>query len=136
MRTQSLRIVATAFAALLIILSACDEGKLPNIAFKTGGDYVSSDATVGKNETVKFGIEASKAEKKDPLKKFNVSVSFDGAADTTIKQEDLDSSQGDNFEEDVTITTRDQAGTEKYTFTVTNRDGIINQVFVTLTVTE
>lgn len=122
------------FAILVIVASSCDEGKLPNIAFKTGGDYVSSDMTVGQGEVVVFGITASKAEKKDPLKKFNVSRSYDGGDNETIKQEDLDSSQGDNFEEDVEITTRNQAGTEKYTFTVTNRDGLINQVMVTLTV--
>lgn len=113
---------------------SCDEGKLPNIAFKTGPDYISSNSTVGKEEVVVFGITASKAEKKDPLKKFNVSVSFDGGDNTTLIQKDLDSSQGDNFDEDVEITTRNQAGTEKYTFTVTNRDGLINQVTVTLTV--
>ena len=56
--------------------------------------------------------------------------------DTTIEQLDLTGSQGDNLETDVVITTRDQAGTEKYTFTVTNRDGIINQVVVVLTVTD
>lgn len=117
-----------------ILFASCDEGKLPNIAFKTGPDYISSDAAVGRNEIIKFGITASKAEKKDPLKKFNVSVSLDGGDNATIEQKDLDSSQGDNFEEDIEITTRDQAGTEKYTFTVTNRDGLINQVSVTLTV--
>lgn len=128
------RLTQLSLLVILLTLGSCDEGKLPNIAFKSGPNYISSDATVGKLETVTFGIEASKAEKKDPLKKFNVSVSFDGGDNTTLIQKDLDSSQGDNFEEDVEITTRDQAGTEKYTFTVTNRDGLINQVSVTLTV--
>ena len=119
---------------LLFVMLSCDEGKLPNIALKTGPDYISSNSTVDKEEVVVFGITASKAEKKDPLKKFNVSVSFDGGDNTTLIQKDLDSSQGDNFDEDVEITTRNQAGTEKYTFTVTNRDGLINQVTITLTV--
>ncbi len=34
----------------------------------------------------------------------------------------------------VQVITRNIAGKEKYTFTVTNRDGIIGQVFLTLTV--
>ncbi|MEO6758859.1 MAG: hypothetical protein ABIO24_05350 [Saprospiraceae bacterium] len=122
--------------ALLTTLASCekDEGKLPNIDFKTGATYTSSDITVAKNEPVLIGIQASKAEDKDVLKSLNESVSFDGAAATSLESTTLSGTDGDNFSKDYLIVTRNQAGTEKYTFTVTNRDGLTNSVSVTLTV--
>lgn len=130
------KIFLLAGLAGLLFLSSCekDEGKLPNIAFKTGGTYVSADKTVGKNETITVGIDASKAEDKDVLKTFDASHSFDGGASASFLNESLSGSQGDNYSKDVSITTRNQAGTEKYTFTVVNRDGLVNSVSLTLTV--
>lgn len=120
----------------LLSLSSCekDEGKLPNIAFKTGSEYKSADATVTKGTTVKIGITASKSEDKDVLTKFNITQSLDGAAESTAFTKDLSGSEGDNYAYDYTLTTRNQAGTEKYTFTVVNRDGLVNKVSLTLTV--
>ena len=111
-----------------------DEGKLPAIEFKTGAGYVSADKTVAQGETVLVGIDASKTEDKDVLKTFNVSVSFDGGASTSLLTQTLSGSEGDHFETDFPMTARNQAGTEKYTFTVTNRDGLTNSVALTLTV--
>ncbi len=118
------------------VLFSCekDAGKLPNIAFKTDAGYTSVSASVSKNQTLTVGINASKAESKDVLKTFNVSSSFDGAAATTIVQETLSGGQGDSYSKDVSITTRNQSGIEIYTFTVTNRDGLSNQLSLTLTV--
>jgi hypothetical protein len=127
-------ISSIAIVACLLVLSACDEGKKPNIAFKTGGSYTLADATVSKQDTLKIGINASKAESKDVLKKFNASVSYDGGGSTTLVSEDLSGAQGDNYDKDIQVITRNVAGKEKYTFTVTNRDGIIGQVSLTLTV--
>ncbi|MEO6038626.1 MAG: hypothetical protein ABIQ93_09435 [Saprospiraceae bacterium] len=122
--------------AIVSTLASCekDEGKLPNIAFKTGATYTSADMTVSKNEPILVGIEASKAEDKDVLKTFNESVSFDGAAATTLENTALSGSDGDKYSTEVLIVTRNQAGTEKYSFTVTNRDGLTNTVSLTLTV--
>jgi hypothetical protein len=123
-------------ASAITVFTSCekDEGKLPNIAFKTGSGYTSSDATVSKGDTVKVGITASKSEDKDVLKKFDASRSYDGGASSSFVSADLSGSDGDNYSRDVEIATRNQAGTEKYTFTVTNRDGLSNQVSLTLTV--
>lgn len=124
------------FAALTLAFAACekDEGKLPAIEFKTGGSYVSADMNVAKGATVTVGIHAEKTENKDVLKTFNVSVSLDGGGNTSIQNTALSGSDGDHYETDVPLTVRNQAGTEKYTFTVTNRDGLTNQVSLTLTV--
>lgn len=123
-------------SASVLSLSSCekDEGKLPNIAFKTGSDYKSADATVAKGAAVKIGITASKSEDKDVLTKFNITKSLDGGTETTAFTKDLSGAEGDNYSYDYSFTTRDQAGTEKYTFTVVNRDGLVNKVSLTLTV--
>jgi len=120
----------------LIFLSSCkeDEGKLPNIAFKTGGNYTSSDASVGQGAAILVGISASKSEDKDVLISFDISVSYDGGVSTSVYSETLTGASGDTYSYDYNITTRQQAGTETYTFTVINRDGLKNQVSLTLTV--
>jgi len=127
-----------AIAMLIFIVSSCnkeeDEGKLPNISFKTGGNYVSADKAVGQDDTLLVGITASKSEDKDVLKTFDAAKSLDGGASTSFYNESLSGSSEDNYSKDITIITRKQAGTEKYTFTVINRDGLKNEVSFTLTV--
>lgn len=128
---QSLSIIG-----LLTLAVSCekDEGKLPDISFKTGGSYVSSDATVNKGSKVLMGIDASKSEKKDVLKKFNISKSLNGAALISVYDQDLSGGDGDNFSYDYTASVDSVAGkTAQYIFTVTNRDGLTNQVALTLT---
>ena len=131
------KLLAFLFAGLLLLaFTSCekDEGKLPDIAFKTGGSYTSEDKTVAQGEMITVGITADKTEDKDVLKTFNVSASFDGGTNQTVSNENIPGAQEDHFEKDVVITARNQAGTEKYIFTVTNRDGLINSVSLTLTV--
>ncbi|MGN6568776.1 MAG: hypothetical protein ACTHJ0_12520 [Flavipsychrobacter sp.] len=122
----------------LYSLSSCkkesDQGLPPNISFKTGATYISSDATVAKDSSLTVGISASKSEGNDILTKMTITVSYDGGADSTIHTENVDASMADNYSKDFTIKTRNQAGTEKYTFSVVSKDGIVNSVKLTFTV--
>ena len=111
-----------------------DEGKLPNISFKTGGTYVATNQNVAKSSSHLVGISASKSEANDVLKKFTVKVSYNGAADSTIVNMDLTGTQGDTFSYDMPVISRSVVGTEKYTYTVINRDGLVNSVNLTFTV--
>lgn len=127
---------ATILSTFIFLACSCekDEGKLPEISFKTGGTYVSADATITAGSDVLIGIEAAKSEGKDVLKKFNISKSVNGATATTVYSQDLTGSDGDNYDYDYTATVDAAAGqVEKYTFTVTNRDGLVNQVSLVLT---
>ena len=126
--------IAILFTLLSINSCKKDEGILPDISFKTGTGYTSSDATIAKNTAFLVGINAARTEDKDVLKTFNVSVSYDGGASTTVYTETLTSDQGDNYTHDLNLTTRNQSGTEKYSFTITNRDGLINTIALTITV--
>jgi hypothetical protein len=123
--------------SIIALISSCekDEGKLPTISFKTGGSYTSANASLAASTSVTMGITAAKAEKKDVLRKFNISKSVNGAAATTVFSKDLSGSEEDNFSNDYTDAIGSTSGeTDKYTFTITNRDGLVNQVSLTLTV--
>lgn len=121
---------------VLLFVSSCDkdEGKSPNIAFKTGANYTSASKIVALGDSVLVGISASKSEDKDVLKTFDVSRSYDGGANVSVLNQTLTGAEADAFEGDITITARNTPGTEKYLFTVINRDGLKNTIDLTLTV--
>ena len=87
---------------------------------------------MAKGAQILVGITASKTE--DELKTFNVSVSYDGAAANSVETTQLTSAQEESYNRDYTIQTRNQAGTEQWIFTVTDRDGNMSDVKLTLTV--
>jgi protease II len=126
----------TTFVILFsIIFFSCekDEHKPPTVVFKTGGSYTSSDATIAQNTSVTFGIKATKTE--DELKTLNVSYAYDAATTTTTYSTiTLSDAEEKGFEKDVVITTRSQTGTEKWIFTVTDKDGNMANVSATITV--
>lgn len=133
---KSKQLLITAFCVLVICaIQSCtiDPGNLPNISFKTGGKFISSNTTVKQGDTVLIGINASKAEDVDVLKKFDISRSYDGALESSVYNTDLTGVSGDQYAFDYMAIARKQTGTEKYTFTVINRDGLKNSVSLTLT---
>jgi hypothetical protein len=137
MKTSKISFVfAIVFALFTTIFISCekDEHIPPTLEFKSGSGYTFSDMdSVGQNASVKVGVMAHKTE--DELKTFNVSVAYDNASTTTTKQNTtLTSSQEEEFETDYTITTRAQAGVEKWSFTITDRDGNVTTKTITLNV--
>jgi len=140
MRNYIIAAIALVAITFTLTSTSCkkdeDEGKSPNISFKTTNGYVFTNQTVSTDTTLTVGINASKAEEEDVLKTFTAQVFYDGhtAADSTLTSVSLSGSQGDNYSVDVPIHTRNVAGTEKYEFTVINRDGLKNSVAFTLTV--
>ena len=132
-----LSILSIILAFSLVIVSCEkeeDEGLLPSISFKTGGSYTSASKTVGVNETLVVGVNAAKSEDEDVLKKLTAKVNYDGGVDSILYTQDLSGNDANNFAYDQPIVTRGHSGTEKYTFTVVNRDGLVNSVELTLTV--
>lgn len=132
---KSLHVVYALLAIVIISLfvgSCKDAGKLPNISFKTGTGYTSADATVAKNTPVLIGINASKAEGKDVITKFTITKAAGSGAAATVYTQDV--TNGDTFSYDYSFTSDTTAQAYKYTFTVVNKDGIVNNVALTLTV--
>ena len=57
------------------------------------------------------------------------------AAGVTVFDKDLTGTEGDSYTYDYTTAIDSVSGNlDKYTFTVTNRDGLVNQVFLTVRV--
>jgi hypothetical protein len=126
---------AFVFLGCALFLSSCekDGGKLPNIEFKTGSGYVSANDTLLGGTSFTIGISASKAEDRDVLKSFNISRSVNGGAAATVYSQSLSGSNGDNYTYDFNTVADTTSGlSAKYTFTVTNRDGLTNQVSLTV----
>ena len=121
----------------LAIISSCetDQGLLPTISFKTGGNYISSDTTLVGGSSITIGINASKSESVDVLKKFNISKSVNAVTAASVYSKDLNGSEGDSYTYDYpTILDTIHGQTNKFIFTVTNRDGLVNQVALTVAV--
>lgn len=132
-----MKLIKFAFIAIVsvCILNACekDEGKLPNISFKTGGNYLSKDDSLAVKSAIVIGISASKSEDKDVLKKFNISKSVNGGSSVSVLNQDLSSSEEDNFNFDFNTNVDSTVGqSTKYIFTVTNRDGLTNSLSLTV----
>lgn len=131
-------LAATLLTAFAFNLSSCkkeeDQGLLPQISFITDQNYTSKDVTLAPNTDFKVGIKAAKSEEKDVLAKFTITRSIDGGTDNTVYTKDLSGSEGDNYSYDYNGKTMDHTGNERYTFTVVNRDGLINKVSLVVTV--
>ncbi len=120
-----------------ITLGACKKEKdahvPPDVVFKTGANYLSADGTVAKNDTFTVGIVATKTE--DDLKSYNVSYAYDGASGTTtFYNYYMQASEYTGYSKDVDIITRNQAGSERWVFSIVDRDGNITQKTLNLTV--
>ena len=122
-------------ATLGLLLNSCEKDKHipPTVSLKTTAGYTGADASVGKSVTVKVGIIADKVE--DDMVSYNVSYAYDGATTTTTLQTfTLAGAELEHYDKDVTFVTRSVAGTEKWIFTITDKDGNIAQKQIILTV--
>lgn len=135
MRTStSLLLLFGASFAVMTLGTSCeketDPRVHPDLAFRTDTGYVAADDTVAQQDTLKIGAIIDKTE--DPLISLNVSRAYDGGASVTI--EDLSLTGQTHVEHDVQVITRAQAGTEKYSFAVLDRDGNVTLKSILLTV--
>ena len=126
-----------AFVAIasILFISSCkkDEGKLPTLTFKVGTTYLSTDDTLTIDSAFVIGVDAAKSEEKDVLKKLNISKSLNGGTAVSVFTKDLSGAEGDNYSYDYSGTAEHTAGqSAKYIFTITNRDGITNQLKLTV----
>ncbi|MCB0431429.1 MAG: hypothetical protein H6585_10300 [Flavobacteriales bacterium] len=136
MKTSVTSLLAMACLATTLLTSCkkeTDPHIPPDVVFKTGAGYTSSDATVGMNDTLLVGITATKTE--DDLKSYNISYAYDGTTTTTTFYNYLmQASEYTGYSKDTTLITRNTAGTEKWVFSIVDRDGNITQLTLNLTV--
>ena len=133
MKTLITLLLATSMALISCKKAKADPHVPPNVSYKTGGKYITDNCTLPKQDTVMVGITATKTE--DNLKSYNVSYAYDGATTTTtFFNYLLAESEYDGYSKDVTIITRNQAGSEKWVFSIVDRDGNITQKTIIITV--
>jgi hypothetical protein len=121
------------FPLFLCIFCEREQEPLPVIELKTSDGYTYQDSTVTKGTTLLVGITATKAE--DNLKTYNVSVAYDGAhTTTTIQNFSIDTAESASYNKDVSFKVRNQAGSEKYYFTIVDVDGNIIQKVLSFTI--
>lgn len=128
--------------ASVLIIAACKKKETeqsvdpripPDMVLKTGGNYISKDTVVQKLDTILMGVIITKTE--DNLTSFNASYSIDGSTTTTtFFNHQCLSSEYTGYTTDVTYYTRNQAGSEKITLSVVDRDGNITKKSIVLTV--
>jgi hypothetical protein len=126
-----------AWSVVTVISCKKDEDKRepPVIELESGTGLTNADATVAQGDSIHVGVHVERTE--DELNTFDVSVFYDGStsSSTSIHNEVLSGTESDDgFDRDVDFAVRSQAGTEKYVFTVTDKDGNIAQASFTLTV--
>ncbi|MEZ5013019.1 MAG: hypothetical protein R2794_01880 [Chitinophagales bacterium] len=134
-------ITMVVFTATISFMSSCkkeDEMKPPTIQFKTGGLYTSSDVSLTAGSPVLAGVIAKKAdaesESEDVLEHFNISRSLNGGTNVSVYDEDIPQAMEDEYDNDfAAFVSANPGDVEKYTFTVTNRDGLTAQISITIT---
>ena len=105
----------------------------PVITLKTGVGYISEDGIVARNQSIKAGLTAAKTE--DNMTSLNVSYAYDNSSSTiTFKTFSLEGTEQEHCDRNILFTTRNQAGTEKWIFTITDKDGNVSQKQLALTV--
>lgn len=121
----------------LIAVSSCKKNTDPHIppdlAFKTTAGYTSGDRSITQGDSILVGVVITK--KEDDIRNLNISYAYDGSSSSsTLLTYVMNSSEYSGYNHDYWIHTRNMAGSEKWIFTVTDRDGNLAQKSITLTV--
>ena len=121
------------FGALLLAAGCkkeTDPRVHPSLTFKSSVGYTAADDSVPQQDTLKIGAVIDKTE--DPLISMNITRTYD--SDPSLSLQDVSLTGQEHIEYDFSLITRAQAGTEKYTFSVLDRDGNITSKTIALTV--
>ncbi|MEI6898563.1 MAG: hypothetical protein WCL00_01695, partial [Bacteroidota bacterium] len=102
----------------------------PVMTFKTGTGYVSADATLPTGSIFKVGIQASaSASTGSKLTNFKIVRTFNNKSETAYDS----SFSVPSFNAEITCYARPNAGTEKWTFTLTSQDNQVTEVSIMVT---
>src|SRR6478735_3375959 len=129
---NKVKITAICLALVALTLDSCkkeDDANEIKLELKTGAGYTSTDQTLAKGTTFKVGVHASTDKKKDPLVKFNISEGVNGSGTTSVYSETIET-QDYNHDQDFTVTDTVHGNKHRYTFTITNKDGLNQHQFV------
>ena len=112
-----------------------EQGKIPTLKFKSNSGYTYESNDIVANSSFKIGIDAYKSETRDFLSKITVTKSINNGEAVEVFSKDLSKSERDTYSYDysgVAGSTSDE--TEKFTFKMTSKNGLTNEVYLTLSV--
>ncbi len=133
---KNVKVTTIALALVALTIGGCkkeDEENELKLSFKTGAGYTASDVILAKATAFKVGVEGETEKKKDPIVKFNISESVNSGATTSIFNEDIEK-QDYEHDHDFTVNDTVHGNKHRYTFTITNKDGLTKQQALTVTV--
>jgi hypothetical protein len=137
MKTISRNRVATMLILLAVVSAAVSckktqDAKLPVIAFKTGGNYTSTDGSVTTSDVVNVGITADKNEA--DLKTFKIYSSTGSAALSLKKTFYLTPDEKSHYDKDYQFTPQSKNSYETWKFEITDAAGNVNSVSFKITI--
>jgi len=116
-------LMGLAILGLAVFVTSCTKdttGKPPSINFKGGSGYVSADDSLALGATFKVGITASpNTDSQEKLVGFKVVRTFNNVP-TTVVDTTLDKLT--SFSADIITNARNTAGSERLTFTITDKN--------------
>jgi hypothetical protein len=135
MKTASFPFRILLLIAAIIFFASCKKEKdaeLPDISFKTGSSYISTNTTLGKSEIVTVGIAADK--KNADLMTFKVYQSGANSSFSLQNTYNVSNDEKDHYEKDYKITTDTASGSENWKFEISDKNGNVNSVELKLTI--
>lgn len=123
---KSLYALALLLSGLILVLSSCkDEEKSPTLTFRVDSSHTYTDVHVAPGTTIVVGVICDQGT--DPMKLVYSEVAYDGANVDSLYSRVQVPDGTSHFEMDFTITTRNQVGTERWTFNVNDKDGRLTE---------
>jgi hypothetical protein len=109
-----------------LLLSSCkEEEKAPTLSFKADAGHTYTDVHVTPGTVLTVGVICDQGT--DPLKLVYSEVAYDGANVDSLYTRHTVPEGTAHYEVDFTITTRNQVGTERWTFNVNDKDGRLTE---------
>lgn len=118
--------LAILLTGLSFAFSSCKkEVKPPTLNFRVDATHTSTDVHVTPGTTIVVGVICEQGD--DPMKLVYSEVAYDGAnVDSLYTRHEVPAGTS-HYEVDFTITTRNQTGTERWTFNVNDKDGRLTE---------
>ncbi len=119
--------------SILLIVSCKKDNTPPDLQLKSGTGYTYADLTISPGGTFTVGVIADK--RADDLHLIYTEVAYDGAnTSNLIAKYPVVANQRNHSEQDILITCRVQAGTERWVFNVNDKNGRISKKEIKVTV--
>lgn len=130
------------FKTTLVLLLACSlvysckksaQSAAPTITLKSGAGLISESGIVAQGQTLTIAVAAQSTE--DNLSRLSVSTEFDHSGNSSsFKSFSLEANEQEHCEKEISFTTRNRSGSEKWIVTVEDRNGHSAHTEIELTV--